>query len=159
MEQDKDNEIKTKDSIEDLKKELEECKKIRDEYLNGWKRERADFLNYKKEEKSRIEYFCDRMLEVVILKILHIIDNFEIALKSEYNEGFARIKKQLDDFLKSEGVEEIESLGKKFSPDIHEAVEEVKKENIEPGIIIEEVQKGYKLKGKLLRPAKVKVAK
>ena len=70
-----------------------------------------------------------------------------------------QIKNQILNFLKEQGVEEIKSVGERFDPNFHEVVEEVKVEGKEPGTIVEEIQKGYKIDGRLLRPAKVKVAK
>ena len=146
-------------------KELAECQKKRDEYLAGWQRARADFLNYKKEEAERMKEIIKYANEDFILKLLPILDNFEKAQEAsseleddEYLKGFLQIKTQLRDFLKSLGVEEVESVGKKFDPNFHEVVEEVEKEG-ESGIIVEETQKGYLLEGKLIRPAKVKIIK
>ena len=67
------------------------------------------------------------------------------------------IKKQLEDSLKSLGLEEIETIGKQFDPKMHEAVEEV--EGAEPGVIVEEVQKGYSFQDKIIRVAKVKIGR
>ena len=74
-------------------------------------------------------------------------------------KGFLQIKTQLQNFLKNHGLEEIKSLGEKFDPNFHEIIEEVETKNKESGIIIEEIQKGYKIKNRLLRPAKVKISK
>ena len=154
-------------NIENLKKQLEECQKLKDEYLTGWQRARADLLNYKKEELERIGEFFKYANIDLILKILPILDNFEIVEKNlpenvkndENIEGLLQIKAQLKDFLKSQGVEEIKCLGKKFDPEFQEIVEEIEVKDKEPGIVIEEVKKGYKLHGKVLRPAKVRVTK
>jgi len=154
-------------SIEELKKKLAECQKLKDEYLAGWQRARADFLNYKKEEMERIKGFLDYEKEEFILKILPILDNFDLAekklpenLKNDANvKGILQIKNQILDFLKSENVEEIKCKGEKFDPNFHEVVGEVEGENAEAQEILEEIQKGYKINGKLLRAAKVKVNK
>ena len=157
-------------NIEDLKKQLEEFKKQKEEYLAGWQRERADFLNYKKEEMERIKGFLAYFGEEFVLKILPIMDNFEVVEKklpedlknNENMKGILQIKNQILDFLKSQGVEEIKSVGEKFDPNLHEVIEEVEPASSagkEPGIIVEEIQKGYKINGRLLRPAKVKVTK
>ncbi len=157
--------------------ELEECQKKAEEYLAGWQRSRADLLNYKKEEMERIGQLLGYAIEELILKFLPILDNFEIAekklpedLKKDENvKGLLLIKNQILDFLKSQGVEEIESVGEKFDANLHEAVEEAEPaqisskieagREIESGVIIEEIQKGYKINGRLLRPAKVKIVK
>jgi len=154
-------------NIEDLKKQLEESEKKATEYLSGWQRERADFLNYKKEEMERIKGFMVYVGMELVLKILPILDNFEIVekklpenLKNDVSiKGLLQIKNQILDFLKSQGVEEIKSVGEKFDPRLHEVVEEVEQKDKEPGIIIEEIQKGYKINGELLRPARVKIVK
>ncbi len=154
-------------NIEDIKKQLEECQRLKDEYLVGWQRARADFLNYKKEEIERIGEFLKYAAEEFVLKILPVLDNFDVAakklpesLKDEENvKGILQIKTQLQDFLKSQGLEEIKTMGEKFDPNFHETVGEVEIKDKESGIIIEEIQKGYKINGRLLRPAKIKVTK
>jgi len=151
----------------DLKKELEECQKQKEEYLVGWKRERADFINYKKTEEERINKIVKFANENLILKILSVLDNIYIAEKelpqklekNDWVKGILKIKEQILDFLRKEGIEEIKCLGENFNPNFHEAVESVQTKNYESGIIIEEIKKGYKLNGKVIRPAKVKVAK
>jgi len=153
--------------IEELEKELKECQKLKEEYLNGWKRERADFLNYKREEKERLKEVSNLLKEDLILKILPTLDNFEIIekklpeklKKDEYVKGIFRIKNQILDFLKKEGLEEMELVGQKFDPNLAEIVEAIEKEGLDSGVIVEEVKKGYKLNGRLLRPARVKVVK
>jgi len=160
---------------EELKKKFEECQKLKDEYLTGWQRERADFLNYKREELERVEEILKYADEGLILKILPILDNFEIVekklpenLRNDVNiKGLLQIKNQILDFLKNQGVEEIKSVGEKFDPQLHEVVGEVAPsealakggKSVESGIVIEEIQKGYKINGRLLRPAKVRVTK
>ncbi len=154
-------------SVEELKEKLEECERLKEEYLAGWQRERADFLNYKKGELERIGEIIKYGDLGLILKILPIADNFELAeknlpenLKTDENvKGILQTKNQILDFLKNQGVEEIKSVGEKFDPNFHEVIEEVEVKDKESGIIIEEIQKGYKINGRLLRPAKVKISK
>lgn len=169
--EEKKEEIKKELNIEDLKKQLEECQKLKDEYLAGWQRERADFLNYKRDEWKRLEGILKFAGEGLILKILPILDNFEIAEREvqgmKYEEtkckeainGILQIKNQILDFLKGQGVEEIKSMEERFNPNFHEVVEEVEVKDKQHEIIVEEIQKGYKINGRLLRPAKVRVAK
>jgi len=153
--------------IEELKKKLEECQKLKDEYLTGWQRARADLLNYKKEEMERIGGLVKYAGIGIILNILPILDNFEIIekklpenLKKDENiKGLLQIKNQFQDFLKNQGVEEIKCLGEKFDPNFQEVIGEVEVKDKEPGIILEIISKGYKINGKLLRPARVKVVK
>lgn len=152
---------------EELKKQLEESKKKQEEYLAGWQRARADFLNYKKEELERIEEILKYSGVEIILKILPVLDSFDLAeaklsdelKKDEQVKGMLQIKIQIKDFLKGQGVEEVKAVGEKFDPNFHEAVEMVEKKDSEPGTIVEETQKGYLLERRLIRPSKVKVAK
>ncbi len=158
---------KKKSGKSKIKEELEECQKIKEEYLANWKRERADFLNYKKGETERMEEFLKYVNVNLILKILPILDNIYIAEKkipeelknNQWIEGFLKIKNQFEDFLKERGIEEIKSLGKKFDPNFHEAVETAETKGKESGIIVDEIKKGYKIKDKVLRPARVRVSK
>ena len=168
MEEKKEKEeIKKEPNIEDLKKKLEDCQKLKDEYLAGWQRERAELLNYKREEMERIGEILKYADVGLILKILPILDNFEIAEKKisenlekdESVKGILQIKNQIQDFLKSQGVEEIKCLGEKFDPNFMEIVETIEAKDKNSGIIVEEIQKGYSLHSKVLRPAKVKIRK
>lgn len=152
---------------EDLEKQLEECKNKCEEYLNNWKRERADFINYKKEEMERIEGIIKYSKEETALRIIPILDNFYIAEKEIPKEhqndnwavGMLHIKNQILDFLKNFGVEEIQSENGDFNPNTQEAVEIIEKEGIESGKVAEEIKKGYMLNGKVIRPSQVKVTK
>jgi len=152
---------------EELKKQLEECQKLKDEYLAGWQRARADLLNYKKEEMERIGDILKYANVDLILKIMPILDNFEVIekklpenLKNDENViGLLQIKNQILDFLKSQGVEEVKAVGEKFDPNFHEVVEELETSDKEQGTIMEEIQKGYKIDSRLLRPAKVRIVK
>lgn len=154
---------------------LKELKQKCEEYLNGWKRERADFLNYKKEEMERMGALVKYANAEIILNILPILDNIERAegelpegLKRaengskeaiEWTKGFMQIKSQLADFLKKEGIEPIETVGKSFDPNTMESLGEVEGENQKSGIVVEELEKGYMMHEKLIRPAKVKIIK
>ena len=147
--------------MEELKKQLEDAKAKCEEYLNGWKRERADFLNYKKDEMERISQLATYANEELILKIIPILDNIYLAeshVPEELKEnawinGFNQIKNQLCDFLKKEGIEPIKTLGEKFDPNTMEAVEGGGE------TVAEELQRGYTMNGKIIRVAKVKIAK
>jgi len=165
------NEEKNQDEIAKLTEKLAECEKLKNEYLAGWQRARADFLNYKKEEMERISQLLKYANEEFILNLLPVLDNFELAEKNLSDElknnesvkGLLQIKQQLKDWLKKQGVEEIVAVGEIFNPSWHEVVGEVTEtenlSNKQTGLIVEEIQKGYKINGRLLRPAKVKVVK
>ncbi len=151
---------------EKLQKELEVAHTKMDEYMNGWKRAKADYINLKKEsEKKQMEMvqFANASL---ILQLLPIYDNFKLAWKhipddqkkSDWMTGLEQIKKQMTDFLGQLGIEEIKTEGEKFDPEKHEAVGKEKKDGVAADMIIEEVKPGYLMHGKVLDPAKVKVA-
>lgn len=149
-----------------IEEKLEECEKKRNEYFSGWQREKADFINYKNKEMERLTEILSASRENMISELIPILDNFRLAEKAIPEDkkdknitGLLLIKKQLEDYLKSMGIEEIDVLDKKFDPRLHEAVEEVEDENMEPGVVVSEVEKGYTLNGKLIRPSKVKISK
>jgi len=157
----------SKEKIKELEEKIKKCEEEKSEYLTGWQRARADYLNFKKSETERIREIIENANEELILKILPILDNLELAeeglpedLKdNDYTKGILQIKRQFQDVLKQEGIEEIKAVGEKFDPNFHDVVEEVEKKGITPGTIIKEIQKGYTLNGKVIRPSKVKVSK
>lgn len=150
---------------EKVELKIEECIKERDEYLEGWKRAKADFVNYKREEIERTERIVQYREDIIILEIIRVIDDFESAEKEipkehfekdEILKGFKRIKERLESILASFGVKEVESVGD-FNPNFQEAVEIVEGEK--SGTILEEISKGYLREGRLIRPSKVKIIK
>ena len=145
-----------------IKEKLQECETEKEEYLNGWKRAKADLINYKRDEANRIESLLKERKRGIMLKIISVVDSFDRAIEMNeedaFSEGFLKIKEQMDDLLKKEGVESIECVGEEFDPSFHEVIETVEREGVENGVIIEEAQKGYKMDGELLRPSRVKVA-
>lgn len=153
-----DNQTSNNDVQKEEKPEqkLEEYQKQAEEYLNNWKRERADFINYKKDEAKRLEEFAKFANEGLILEVIEILDDLEIALKhssSDFN-GLNQIMKKFGDWLKKYGVERIKVAGEKFNPELHEAVESSAKEGE-----LEEIRAGYTMHGKVIRPARVKIIK
>ncbi len=143
--------------------ELEKTKKERDEYLDGWKRAKADFINYKKDELKRVESFLKLSNEQLIRDLIAVLDSFDLALQSmgdsKVEKGVYLIRSQFDDILKKYGLERIMvRIGSEFDPAMHEAVASVESDH-PPGTVVEEVEAGYMLAGKILRPARVKVAR
>ena len=149
----------------DSKQELENYKKQSEENLAGWQRAKADFINYKKDQEKYLEEFRKYASEDMIVKFLPTIDNFELAIKhlpkkekdSDWIKGVICIKSQFDNFLKEVGIEEIKAVGEKFDPSLFESIGE-KESDEEEGTVITEVQKGYKMNGKVIRVGKVMVA-
>lgn len=154
-----EEEIKADSKFKKLKKELEECRKEKEEYLAGWQRAKADFINARKDEEKRMEEFAKFANKNILNDFLQAADSIDMALKHAESEGMKQIKSQFAEILKKHGVAEVDSsLGKKFNPEEHEAIEEAEVETeSQDGVIIEELQKGYKLFNRVLRPAKVKV--
>lgn len=156
---DKQNEVKQdKEQSQDKEQtELERCKKQCQEYLDGWKRAKADLINYKKDEEKRFKEFAEFVQMEIIRDILNVLDSFYAAV--DLPEGVQHIQKQLEDVLKRHGVEEIPvHKAQLLDPNFHEAIGEEESDQ-EPGTITKEVVKGYTLNGRVIRPAKVKVAK
>lgn len=125
-----------------------------EEYLNNWKRERADFLNYKKDEARRIEEFARFAHEDVILEAMEIVDDLELAVQEYKDIGIEQIIKKFKDLFRKYSVDEIEVNGKDFNPELHEAVE-----TEAGGEKIIQVRAGYMMHGKVIRPARVKIIK
>ena len=152
------------------KKEYEELKTKADErdaYYDKYVRAHAEFENARKRiEKEKIE-FCTFANEAFLLEFLPILDNLETAEKhikeakdfKAVQEGVDMIQGQIQRFLKDIGVERIKTEGGKFDPHLHEAIEVAESADKGDGEILEELKPGYKLNGRLLRPASVKIAK
>ncbi len=154
-------------SKQNLEKELEKLKQENEEYLNGWKRAKADFINYKKNESEIIKKEVEREKKKLFLDLLDILDSFNLAEKNITKEdlkngnlvGLLKIKEQLEKLLKNNKITEIKTVGEDFDPNLHDAIVICEKEETESDKIIEEIKKGYLIDGQLLRPAQVKVTK
>ena len=126
-------------------------------------RARAEFDNARRRnERERMEYLQYAAMDLV-RDILPILDDFERALKVEtadrdYAKGVELIYQRMADTLKKVGLEPIDTVGQQFDPNLHQAVERVQTEEAEDQAILGEFQRGYNFKGKLLRPAMVRVA-
>lgn len=155
--------FKKEEGIEDLKQELEACKKQAEEYLNGWKRAKADYINLKKENEAAGAELAQFVAGGMFLKFLPVYDGLEKACAMENSgdkwvEGILNIKKQFEEVFKKFGVEEIKTVGEKFNPEFHEAVSREKKDGVESDLILEEVSGGYMMNGKTIIAAKVIVS-
>lgn len=141
--------------------ELEELKKKCDEYLNGWKRAKADFVNYQKEERKRLADFAKFANEAIITNLIIVLDSFNLAINAapDPDKGLVIIKTQLEDILKKHGLEAITAkAGDQFSPELHEAIAEAENKSSEKSnTIVEIIETGYTLNGKVMRPSKVKI--
>lgn len=171
MEEEKEQEEKeikeeAQEGERDLTAELEELKRKCEEYYDNWVRTTADFENYKKRVQREKEEFIEYGNETILRDFLPIIDNLERALNfmkenpnpSSIIEGVELIYKQMMSLLEKYGVRPIEALGKKFDPFYHEVVEQRLSEE-EDGVVLQEYQKGYMYKTRVLRPSLVVVSK
>ncbi len=150
--------------LEELKQKSSEFSQLQERLL----RSAADFENARKRLAKEREEFIKYALEDVIYQLLPVLDNFNFALSHisgdddktrSMREGFLLIQKQLLQIMSERGLKPIEiSAGKPFDPHKHEAVGSIVDPNKPEGVILEEVQTGYELNGKLLRPAKVKIS-
>lgn len=159
--------VPTKDKVAILKEELKDTKKQRDEFIEHLKRLQAEFENYRKRIDKEKEEFSKFANEGLILKLLDVCENLERALESAKStkaskpmlEGLEMVYKQLDEILTKEGLEPIETVGKKVDPFKHEVLMEEENKDCDAGAILEELQRGYTLKGKVIRYSKVKVSR
>jgi molecular chaperone GrpE len=150
------------EDVEFLKQALAEAEEKATANLAGWQRAQADFINYKKRsdrEKADLGQYANSEL---IVKLLPALDDLERALatiparqaKLGWVEGIRLIERKLRVTLENEGLCQIEALGEPFDPHFHEAVMQGKGRE---GVVIEEVQKGYRLHDRVIRPSKVVV--
>ncbi|MED4603651.1 nucleotide exchange factor GrpE [Paenibacillus validus] len=146
--------------------ELEQAKKLADENHQRFLRAQADFDNYRRRTQKEKEDFAKYASLKVIEQLLPVIDNFDRALAaSKDNKDYDALAKgidmtfrQLTQILATEGLTAMETVGTPFNPEYHQAIMQVESDEYEEGIVVEEVQKGYMLKDKVLRPAMVKVS-
>lgn len=135
------------------------------ELTDGWQRTQADFVNFRKQAAEEKAKYCRTANANLVYELLPVLDNFQLAAKhvpqnlenDNWAQGIKQIEKQFEDILFSVGLERIESVGQKFDPNFHEAVEHVPSDKPEDEIV-EEVLAGYKFDSEVLRPAKVKVS-
>lgn len=150
--------------VESLKRALAEEKAKADDYLAGWQRTQADFQNYRRrveDERGEMVKFANSLL---ILNLLPVLDDLERALENvseklaglTWVDGIRLIQRKLQAILEGHGVTEIKALGQPFDPNLHQAV---LYGDGEEGLVIEELQKGYMLHDRVLRPTMVKVGK
>jgi molecular chaperone GrpE len=148
----------------DSASELQQLKAERDSLLDRLARMQAEFENARRRAAKEQQDFRDFAMVDAIKTLLPVIDSFERALQvksegSEFRTGVDLIYKQLQDVLAKLGVKAIAAKGEQFDPHVHEAIEMVETPDAADHEVLEEWQRGYKFKDRLLRPAMVKVAK
>lgn len=153
----------TVETAKDFEKRIAELQAALDEKDNKLKRLQADFENFRRRtSKERVE-IGDVVTQELLKSLLPIVDNFDRAMATEQQDGAAfqkgveMIYTQLGETLKNAGLEYIETAGKKFDPNFHQAVMRVENPDLEDDTIAQELQKGYMAKGKVIRPSMVQV--
>jgi molecular chaperone GrpE len=142
----------------------------REEYKQNWQRALADYQNLQKEVASRRAELVSMSEQQILEEFIPVYDNFKSAFRSKDNlewskeqnnwvTGIQYIMKQFGDVLKAHNVEEIKTAGEKFDPKFHEAVGEEEDEKFESGSVIRELQSGYVMGGRVVKTAKVIIAK
>jgi len=146
--------------------EVEALKKTAEEHYQRYLRTQADFDNFRRRARAEKEEFAKYASQKLIEGLLPIVDNFDRAVAASREQrdfeslakGVEMIQRQLAQLLESEGLRPIEAVGQPFNPELHQAIMQVPaEEGMESGVVVEELQKGYMLKEKVIRPSMVKV--
>jgi molecular chaperone GrpE len=152
------------ETIEELMKKIENLEKEKNEYFESLKRAKSDVLRMQREFEEKFQTFQEIANSELIYHLLSVLDSFDLAFQKneKIDQGFYLIYSQLKDILEKYGLEEIDVENKKFDPNFHEALgaKKCEKENCsgeDEGLIVEVLSKGYLYKGRLLRPARVKI--
>ena len=178
VKEEKVEEVLNEEKIEEVQEEVKEAKETLEEKMtkveaeledwkNAYARKNAEFQNFTKRKQNELEEFRKYASEKVVLKVLEAVDNLErgVAASAETKDFDALVKgvemtlSQMHGIMNTEGVEPIESLGKEYDPHLHQAVMTENCEDIDNDHIIMELQKGYKMKDRVIRPSMVKVCK
>jgi len=160
--------LAAKQTLEEQNQLLEDKNRLLLEYEDLLKRKQADFENFRKRMQKESEEHKKYAISEIVLDIITVIDNFERAVESaeqskDFNalhEGILMIEKQLKDLLeKKYAVKMIETVGREFDPTLHDAVMMEESDEYDEDTVVEDFQKGYVMHDRVIRPAKVKVAK
>ena len=162
------------DGEEDLKKtlkkfraDIKQLKAEKEEYLNGWQKERAEFANYRKQEDERRAMFSEAVRERILTRFLSVIDSFNMAFANKvawekvdenWRKGVEYIYSQLNTIFEEYGVKMVGEVGDVFDPNVYESIDVVETDKKEMDHKVATViQKGYKLGDRVIRPARVNV--
>ncbi len=156
----------SQDEAGDLNAELNAARQQAEENLARMLRVQADYDNFRRRTRQEKEDLLKYSSMKLIEQLLPVVDNFERAIHAAkdskdpdaFAKGVDMIFKQFQQVLEHEGVEPMDVIGQPFNPEFHQAIMQVESDEHEEGVIVEEVQKGYIMKEKVLRPAMVKVS-
>lgn len=143
--------------------EFDQVKRERDQAFDRMARMQAEFDNARKRDAKERADFRDYAVGSAAEAFLGVLDNFNLALKSQgspeqFRSGIELIAKQLDDAVRGLGVQPVETVGQQFDPRVHEALGSVETLEFPDGAVAEEIRRGYRIKERLLRPALVRIA-
>lgn len=152
--------------IDELQQEIESLRRSAEETQNSYLRVMADFDNFRKRQRDETARLTSCAREDLILKLLPMVDNFDRTLQAteaEHSyeslvEGVTLTLRHIREMLEKEGLEPIEAVGQEFDPEFHDALMRVETDDYPENTIIDEIEKGYTLNGKVLRPSRVRVA-
>lgn len=153
--------------VEQLREQLEAAQRGEEENRAGWQRAAADFANFRRRTEQDREQNLGLANEALLSKLLAIVDDFDRAIAQlpaelqgqGWVEGIAAIDRKLRQLLESEGLTPIESEGRPFDPREHEALVQEETSHVPEGTVTNEIQRGYRIRDRVLRPALVAVAK
>lgn len=155
------------EKIRKLKEKLKQTEKEKQEYLDGWQRAKADFVNFKKREEDSKDEFTKFAREALIADLLPVLESFDMAFSNKeawqkvdpsWRTGVEYIYTQLSSVLRDNGLTEIDPIGKQFDPNEHTSIgAEITTDPSLVHKVASVIQKGYRLSGKMLRSPKVKV--
>ena len=155
------------DEIDQLRQQLLAAEHEAAESKAGWQRTAADFANFRRRTEQDREQSLGLANEVLLAKLLTIVDDFDRAIANMpaelrdlgWIEGIAAIDRKFDLLLASEGLTPIDAVGKPFDPREHEAVVQEDRSDVADGTVVAELQRGYRIRDRVLRPAMVAVAR
>lgn len=164
--EDIDEEARVTLSVKKVRDKLKACEAEKKEYLDGWQRSKADFLNARKQDAKALNTAVMRSKEGIVLDILPILDSFDMAFSDkakdqsqEWSIGIQNIHSQLLSILKEHNVVMLSPEGEVFDPSKHDSIETVDTDKEkDDNHIVKVLQKGYEMNGRVIRAAKVKVA-
>jgi len=153
------------DNSEQTEKDFDKLLQRSNEYLEGWKRAKADYLNLKRQSEKDKEEIAGLAMGAVIIDLLPVKTNLDRAWKhlpkeledNDWIKGLSQVRAQFDAMLATIGIEQIDPVGRTFTPDEHEAIEKQSDPTVPDDQVVATLEPGYKLRGNVIVPAKVKV--
>jgi molecular chaperone GrpE len=157
-----DHHPQTNAEVAQLQNEVDRFKGERDQLVDRLARLQAEFENARKREARERADFRDFAISGAIEQFLPVLDNFQLALGSsgtveQLRTGVELIVKQMEEVLRSLNVQPVETVGSRFDPRVHEALESVERSDLPDHQVLEEVRRGYRIRDRLLRPALVRI--